>query len=215
MSDAKAQQEPSREEILASIRRIISEDGEKEGEGAQPQADTMAAEPPSPEPPASEPANEFAGEPAPELAHEPADELEDDVLELTEVVEEEAPPLPADDPMPPFPDEPMIEPEPSPAAAAPQRPFLDDDTLLSPDATRVASDAMSRLLQRPEPPSAPDAGSSGLGAMAVGDGKTVEDIVRELLRPMLRDWLEANLPPMVERIVQREVESIANDVLRR
>ena len=202
MSDAKAQQEPSMEEILASIRRIISEDGEKEGEGAQPEV--AAAEPPIPEPPPLEPP-----------VSEPVDEMEDDVLELTEVVEEEASPLPDDDPEPPFPDEPMIEPEPSPAAAAPQRPFLDDDTLLSPDATRVASDAMSRLLQRPEPPSAPDAGSSGLGAMAVGDGKTVEDIVRELLRPMLRDWLEANLPPMVERIVQREVESIANDVLRR
>jgi cell pole-organizing protein PopZ len=38
-----------------------------------------------------------------------------------------------------------------------------------------------------------------------GNGKTVEDLVKEMLRPMLKDWLDRNLPPMVERYVEREI----------
>ena len=41
------------------------------------------------------------------------------------------------------------------------------------------------------------------------DGVTLEDIVRELLHPMLREWMDDNLPPMVERIVQKEIEKMA------
>jgi cell pole-organizing protein PopZ len=35
--------------------------------------------------------------------------------------------------------------------------------------------------------------------------KTLEDVVKELLRPMLKDWLDVNLPPLVERIVEKEI----------
>jgi hypothetical protein len=41
------------------------------------------------------------------------------------------------------------------------------------------------------------------------DGVTLEDIVRELLHPMLREWMDDNLPTMVERIVQKELEKLA------
>jgi len=45
----------------------------------------------------------------------------------------------------------------------------------------------------------------------VGDGdKTLEELVRELLRPVLKDWLDANLTDIVERIVREEVERIAD-----
>ena len=44
------------------------------------------------------------------------------------------------------------------------------------------------------PPVAPDPGPS-----VGGSGKTVEDLVKEMLRPMLKEWLDRNLPPMVER----------------
>ena len=37
---------------------------------------------------------------------------------------------------------------------------------------------------------------------------TLEDIVRETLRPMLKSWLDENLPRVVERMVQAEVERI-------
>ena len=59
-------------------------------------------------------------------------------------------------------------------------------------ATRGALDALSRLLVKPEPDS---------------DG-TLEGLVREMLRPMLREWLDANLPGLVESIVAREIAKI-------
>ena len=39
----------------------------------------------------------------------------------------------------------------------------------------------------------------------MGGGKTLEDLVKEMLRPMLKEWLDRNLPPMVERYVEREI----------
>lgn len=59
-------------------------------------------------------------------------------------------------------------------------------------AARGALDALSRLLLKPEPES---------------DG-TLEGLVREMLRPMLREWLEAHLPTIVEAIVAREIARI-------
>ena len=43
------------------------------------------------------------------------------------------------------------------------------------------------------------------GPAVGGSGKTVEDLVKEMLRPMLKEWLDRNLPPMVERYVEREI----------
>lgn len=49
--------------------------------------------------------------------------------------------------------------------------------------------------------------------MPMGAGqRTLEDIVKELLRPMLRQWLDTNLPPLVHRIVEREVAKLAGRV---
>ena len=39
--------------------------------------------------------------------------------------------------------------------------------------------------------------------------RTLEDLVREMLRPMLRSWLDDNLPTLVERLVLVEIERIA------
>ena len=39
-------------------------------------------------------------------------------------------------------------------------------------------------------------------------GPTIEDIVREELRPMLKAWLDTNLPPLVERLVRAEIERV-------
>ena len=38
-------------------------------------------------------------------------------------------------------------------------------------------------------------------------GPTIEDLVREEFRPLLKEWLDANLPPMVERLVRVEIET--------
>ncbi|MCE2510579.1 MAG: DUF2497 domain-containing protein [Alphaproteobacteria bacterium] len=39
--------------------------------------------------------------------------------------------------------------------------------------------------------------------------KTLEDIVKELLRPMLREWLDQNLPSITEKLVRKEIERAA------
>jgi hypothetical protein len=41
------------------------------------------------------------------------------------------------------------------------------------------------------------------------NARTLEDIVKEMMRPMLREWLEENLPGLVERIVRAEIERVA------
>ena len=41
------------------------------------------------------------------------------------------------------------------------------------------------------------------------EARTLEDLVREMLRPMLRTWLDTNLPPLVERLVREEIERVA------
>ncbi|MBH73289.1 MAG: hypothetical protein CMM57_06435 [Rhodospirillaceae bacterium] len=41
-------------------------------------------------------------------------------------------------------------------------------------------------------------------------GTTVEQLAEDLLRPMLREWLDANLPDMVERLVQKEIQRMAD-----
>lgn len=198
MSDPKGQHEPSMEEILASIRRIIAEDGE------------------------AAPAAPAAEEKAPRG---------EEVLELTEVVEEDGtvvsitagnkkpfaePPPP---PPPPPPSRPMFdveaapppraEPEPEPLPPPPPAmPFETDERLVS-QATETASvSALSQL--------AGLGGRDQLGSLPLGDaGRTLEDLVRELLRPMLRDWLDAHLPQLVERLVQDEIRRMSREAQTR
>jgi cell pole-organizing protein PopZ len=43
----------------------------------------------------------------------------------------------------------------------------------------------------------------------VHNARTLEDLVREMLRPMLKSWLDDNLPTMVERIVKAEIERVS------
>jgi len=167
------------EEILASIRRIISEDDAP--------AEAEAAHAPAPAP-ANEPAAAF--EPAPEPA--------EDELELTERVTPEAEtvgdieaytqaePEPEPEPPPPPP------PKPAPVAR-------DDDRLVSEPSASAAAASFSQLSEAIAMPPA---------------GRTLEDVVRELLRPLLKDWLDTNLPRIVEAKVAEEVERIARSRVR-
>jgi hypothetical protein len=174
-------QEPSMEEILASIRRIISEDGDakpadaKPAEPAKPAAPAPAAASPPPPPPP----------PPPPAQAEPPAAAEEDVLELTEVAEEPPPPPP---------------PRAAPVQAAPT-PV--DDGLMSANSATAAAAAFASLT---------DAGGERTMTqpLPIGDGtRTLEDMVREILRPMLKSWLDENLPAMVERMVRSEIERVA------
>ena len=111
--------------------------------------------------------------------------------------------------------EPEPEPEPEPVAAAPEptRPVLRavENTPAMPDMERIVSDAAAGAA------SAAFAGLAGVrrshpDGWPIGMGHTVEDLVRELMRPMLKEWLDANLPGIVDRLVRQEIERIARNV---
>ncbi len=223
MSDNKGQQEPSMEEILASIRRIISEDGETPPKPVEVEEE---ASPPPPPPPPSPPSPSPPPPPPPPI--EEPEESESDILELTNVVDED--PLPsldeiadsepdwgldddkdpladfrdafADDEPPPPPQTPPPQtPPPQIPPQAQQTPYSDDG-IISPEPRDMATAAFQRL--------ANNLGDEiALGSMRISPvpgSRTVEDVIRDLLRPLLREWLDANLPDLVERLVTQEIE---------
>jgi cell pole-organizing protein PopZ len=55
--------------------------------------------------------------------------------------------------------------------------------------------------------------TSAFGSLAhtvlVQNGQTLEDLVREMLRPLLKTWLDDNLPTIVERLVRAEIERVS------
>ena len=199
------------EEILASIRRIISEDDAP--------AETAAAAP-APEPQAAPVAAEVEPEPetfSPAMmdetpsVQEPA-AVEDDVLELTETYE--APESIGDLDVSPAEAEPFpvsesayVTEAPIPTPEHPSVPTTNYDSLVGESAAASAASAFAGLaasFKQPEPAPAP----RGID-LNFASGSTVEAMVAEMLRPMLKDWLDANLPGIVEAQVRKEVERIA------
>ena len=191
------------EEILASIRRIISED-----DAPAETAPAVAA-----------PAPEAAPEPEPIVSSALMDETpsmeephatEEDVLELTDAYEAPAAESLGDldiSTSEPFPSAPITEsvfvdepieayaPEPT-SAPVPAYNSLVGDSAAASAATAFAGFASA--IRKPEPMEA-----------SSGSGPTVDELARSLLRPMLREWLDANLPAIVEAQVRKEVERIA------
>jgi len=187
-----AEKEPTMEEILASIRRIISEDAPAADSS---EGETSDSEVEKPQPPtAGETQEESEGadilelteraEEEPTEAGDAPDESEEPAAE-TETVSDEAP-----EP------EPAMESEPAPDTADPFPENEEDDRLVSEDTEHAASASFAEL-----------------SAMLVGgyDGAnhTLEGLVREMLKPMLKSWLDENLPRIVEDMVEREVARIA------
>ncbi len=237
MSDqTQTEDEPSIEEILDSIRQIISEDEDEDNvEDAVAEPVEEAAPEPVLDP--EEPLDQSAiddidfdappAEPEPAAApEEPLDqsaiddidfdspaepEAEEDILDLTDMVEDEpAPEPPKPDPEP----EPVIEePAPEPIAeekASPEAiiesptqvespvPSEDDGDLLTKSAENAAVSAITELVRK---------------TAVEHSGVTLEDIVRAELKPLLRDWLDKNLPIVIERLVQEELERVSKRVL--
>jgi uncharacterized protein len=179
MSDAKGQHEPSMEEILASIRRIISEDNEAPEGGAA--ADANPAAPPDPAAATSTAA--------------PAEE--DDILELTDVIGEDEPVANSSEAAELAGAAPAAQLEPEPADAAEAARLLSSTTA----AASVA--ALSQLVNRPRDRS---------GELPLGNAdRTLEDVVRELMRPMLKGWMDDNLPALVERLVRDEITRLVRE----
>ncbi|TPG08489.1 DUF2497 domain-containing protein [Sphingomonas oligophenolica] len=169
--------EPSMEDILSSIKRIIAE----EGDGGQPR--------PRRAPRAATTVDRRAAPMADDHDQGRADAHDDHSNDGAERVSEgraaDEPILELSDPMP-DPDWPRDR---ARADAAKPEPILSLETAA---ASRGSLDSLSRLIVKQEP------GSDG----------TLEGLVREMLRPMLRDWLDSNLPDLVETLVAREIAKI-------
>ena len=176
--------EPSMEEILSSIKRIIAEDDGAASPAPKAPRRNLAAVPDEP----------LAG---PDLADDQVLELTDALPGVTETTEQapvaEEPVMTAA----PVKDEPKpAKAAPKPRAAAPEEP----STVISDASAQAARDSLvnlSRLLVVREED---------------GPSNTLEGLVREMLRPMLKEWLDANLPTMVEGMVKREIDRITGRV---
>ncbi len=162
------------EEILASIRRIIAEDGEA---------------------PAAE-----EGEPGPglEAAAEPAPQPEEEVLELTDIVGEEEPATP------PISSAALLKATDEEAPPEPKRATV--GRLVSDAVAASSSAAFASIINRPR--------RRGTGDIPMGNSAaTLEEMVREIVTPILKEWLDANLAIVVERIVKEEVQRLSRDAL--
>ena len=177
MADPKSANDPSMDDILASIRKIISDDEAR----AQVSSQQAAA----------------SGRPAvvPPVAGR------GDVLLLTDLIDE-----PKADAVPPPIPLPRTDPVRAAEMPQPsiEQARSGDPTLVGGGAATTTATAFSRLNQAVQDsvptPAAPDPGP------VVGTGgKTVEELVKETLRPMLKEWLDQNLPQVVERYVEREI----------
>jgi len=191
MGDISA--EPSMEEILSSIKRIIAEEGEAPTRQRRPAR-------PVPSPAVEEDSPEVLELSDPMPLRMKVEAAAARAAEST--LRAELAPRPAPEPVAAKPE--PVAPAPVPAPAAPvaaQNGIEADDgeeAIVSPraaEASRGSLEALSRMMVKPEPSS---------------DG-TLEGLVRDMLRPMLRDWLDANLPEMVEAMVAREIARITRE----
>ena len=92
----------------------------------------------------------------------------------------------------------------APAAAAKPAPVETADSLLSTAASSAAASSIQKLKSaEPEPPPLVTTPSPHFQS-----GNSVEGMVADMLRPMMKSWLDANLPQIVERIVEREVKKL-------
>jgi hypothetical protein len=192
------------EEILASIRKIISEDSTETPAPAAP----AAHEAPAPTPP------------------------EPEVLELTQEVPDEAPPAPISDPVyattPPAPEhdivfEPIEEPVPMPASTTAHDDIFSDTT------RKALDDTFAKIPDAVEPPA--PAAPMHAPVMHAPEGHSVEAVFEravmgafepllhqwmdknktELLtsvRPLIREWMDEHFPALLEGAVRHEVERV-------
>ena len=224
-------QEPSMEEILASIRRIIADDEAKPVAAEKSASAPAAAKPavmkdippsaiaPAPKPVAAAPKPAPAPPPP---APEPVSNNQDDIDAMLASLDAATPETDIR-PAPPEPEPDVFEltdemalPEPAPSTFSKVEP---------PDDIEFTEAKASRRQPAYEPPfespparpmlshSTVSAVESAFNSLAntvlSNNARTLEDLVKEMLRPMLKSWLDDNLPGLVERIVKAEIERVS------
>jgi uncharacterized protein len=242
-------QEPSMEEILASIRRIIADD-EAKPTGAEKAADpaaaakheksgaaAQAAKPPvmMDIPPSAIPAAQAAAAkaapppaaPAPPPAAPKVSNSQDDIDAMLAGLDEatseaEIRPASAEVEVLELTDE-MALPEVSPSSfhkidpeddleftetpatkAVHQQPMFEPPPIES-----AAAPQAQQILSRSTVSAVESAFNTLAHTVLSNNARTLEDLVKEMLRPMLKSWLDDNLPGLVERIVKAEIERVS------
>jgi cell pole-organizing protein PopZ len=181
------------EEILASIRRIIADDqeGGKAAPTAALQEPARAAAPaPRPEPeildlaeiatpiPARGPSLDLEQD---DIGYRHASEMDFEALQI-----EEEPPAPPPRPVTAFVPEPVFTPEPASTDEPPRE-------RLTSSATDTNVGSSFNMLAH---------------TVLTHNARTLEDLVKDMLKPMLKTWLDDNLPVLVERLVRAEIERV-------
>lgn len=214
MAEVKTEQEPSIEEILESIRQIISEDGESDAKPAESDLDLTAQAAPAPVAAAvpAQPAPQIT--PAVPLDLTPEKPLQnkpfDAPLDLTDKIMPVAPPPPPPAPVVEAAPAPIAPPAPPPPTSSPvsiemmDSPMTDKDkasNIVSSETANSVTDQLAKLL----------ATNVTVENEKIGEpGKvTLEDMARELMKPLIKTWLDQNLPSITEKVVQREVEKLS------
>jgi len=208
MSQTAKVQEPSMEEILASIRRIIADDDGR----------PKAPEPVAPKPVAPPAPRAVAPPPA---AANNQDDIDAMLADLDAPPKVAAKPAPKPAPMPAAPPNDVLDLTEAMAAPAPAPSFrtidgANDVVFAEPP---VRAEPRPQVAQQPAPDqglissatvSAVDSAFNSLAYTVIGqNARTLEDLVKEMLRPLLKSWLDDNLPGMVERIVRAEIERVS------
>ena len=213
MNQAAKAQEPSMEEILASIRRIIADD------------DAAKSPPAPPEPPKAPPVAAAPVRPAPAPAFVPAPVPEPSINEtvLDEMLAElNATPTPAADPAEEMASdvldltEDMAAPDPSASGfrtidGQSDVVFDDSEPAAAHDGPRLQFPGHGqRSLMSSATSAAVDSAFNSLAhTVLVQNARTLEDLVKEMLQPLLKSWLDDNLPGLVERLVRAEIERVS------
>ena len=225
MTQAAKAQEPSMEEILASIRRIIADDDAK-GPPAAPEPAKSSPEAAAPWRPVPAAAPGPAFVPAPPGAN--GSSINETMLDEMLAGLNAAPAAAADaaeekashvrDPAGP-----MATPaSPSPSGFRTidgQSDIIFEDSQPEHFAEPAATHDRPRqqFSERGERPLMSSATSAAVNSafntlahtVLVQNARTLEDLVREMLQPLLKSWLDDNLPPMVERLVKAEIERVS------
>jgi len=214
MSSTAKAHEPTMEEILASIRRIIADDEPAEETKPAPEPEARKPEPPEPaKTAASAPAETelnqddidamLASFDAPPVPGKEDEAKEEDVLELRKPIAKSAEATRSDvvfrdaiDEAKAEASEEMsgwdIDEEPAGAAQPPAK-HEPEEGLLAPEASAAVANAFSSLAN----------------TILSQNARTLDDLVQEMLRPMLKSWLDDNLPAIVERLVRAEIERVS------
>lgn len=180
---ADVRNDPSMEEILASIKRIIADDSAVVINQPRTRAPRAAATPATAAPAPTARARRVAEDSAAKQVVAPAPVVQPVANEILELTDQIAP-------------EPLVVAD-APAHANAQPAGAPE--LISATTAEASRQAFAALASQPAPSVQP----------VPSEDRTLEGLVREMLKPMLKEWLDARLPELVEGVVQREIARIA------